>query len=284
MGFQTMVFKESIVMERKDRRFAHKNFRTLTTAFSLSAEEANSDLSKVTGLMKDLMTPSVGKLFLSQVETAYICLRSGNTRWSVCSTEGCKICEDNMTNLQQRAVNGRNNVLVFHMTMWRGDTEEDVSKKYTSLGEEWDDLHSSIPTMKYTRIITAEEISPGKFVFMCSCGFDFRYQGTCRHISLLLLHASDGQCAGCEIENIALRNTAAYAACRHDQLPQVGVWAGVCCGRVTEDSLRNCPCPCDEDDGAGDEQAVMTSMKTNNEHALAKLHITQSGHRGEMQN
>ena len=28
----------------------------------------------------------------------------------------------------------------------------------------------------------------------------------------------------------------------------------------------------------------MTSMKTNNEHALAKLHITQSGHRGEMLN
>ena len=69
----------------------------------------------------------------------------------------------------------------------------------------------------------------------------------------MLLHASDGQCAGCEIENIALRNTAAYAACRHDKLPQVGVWAGVCCGHVTEDSLRNCPCPCDEDDGAGDE-------------------------------
>jgi hypothetical protein len=30
---------------------------------------------------------------------------------------------------------------------------------------------------------------------MCSPGFDFRYQGTCKHISMLRLHASDRQCA-----------------------------------------------------------------------------------------
>jgi hypothetical protein len=119
MSFQTMVMKESIVMERKDRRFAHKNFRTLTTAFSSSAEDANSALSKVTGLMKDLMTPKVGKLFVSQVETAYICLRSGSTRWSLCSTEGCLLCADTMTAEQLIAVNGKNNVLEFHMKMWR---------------------------------------------------------------------------------------------------------------------------------------------------------------------
>ena len=88
---------------------------------------------------------------------------------------------------------------------------------------------------------------------MCSCGFDFRYQGTCRHISLLLLHASDTQYAGCDIENIALRNTAAYAACRDPKLIQVRLWTGVRCSHVTEDSLRNCPCPCDEHDGEGDD-------------------------------
>ena len=126
-------------MERKDRRFAHKNFRTLTTAFSSSAEDANSALSKVTGLMKDLMTPRVGKLFVSQVETAYISLQSGSTRWSLCSTEGCLLCADTMTAEQLIAVNGKNNVLVFHMKMWRGDKEEDVGKKYASLGEEWDE-------------------------------------------------------------------------------------------------------------------------------------------------
>ncbi len=58
------------------------------------------------------------------------------------------------------------------------------------------DLHDSIPRMKYTRIITAEKQTDGKFLFMCSCGFDFRYQGTCKHISMLLLHASDGECGG----------------------------------------------------------------------------------------
>jgi hypothetical protein len=114
-------------------------------------------------------------------------------------------------------------------------------------------LYSSLPNMKYTRIITAEEISPGKFNFMCSCGFDFRYQGTCRHISLLLLYASDNKCAGCDIENIALRNTAAYAACRDAKLIQVALWTGVRCGHVTEDSLRHCPCPCDEHGSEGDD-------------------------------
>jgi len=163
------------------------------------------------------------------------------------------LCADTMTAEQLIAVNGKNKVLVFHMKMWRGDNEEDVGKKYASLGEEWDDLHSSIPTMKYTRIVTAEELAPGQFLFMCSCGFDFRYQGTCRHISLLLLHASDDQCAGCDIENIALRNTAAYAACRDAKLIQFKLWTGVRCGHVTEDSLRNCPCPCDEPDGEGDD-------------------------------
>lgn len=84
---------------------------------------------------------------------------------------------------------------------------------------------------------------------------DFRYQGTCKHISVLLLHASDGECAGCEIENIALRNTAAFAACRDAALiKRVAFdWKGIICGHVTEDSLNVCPCPCEEDDESDDD-------------------------------
>ena len=40
-----------------------------------------------------------------------------------------------MTAEQLIAVNGKNNVLEFHMKMWRGDNEEDVGKKYASLGK-----------------------------------------------------------------------------------------------------------------------------------------------------
>ena len=109
--------------------------------------------------------------------------------------------------------------------------------------------------MKYTRIVTAERKENGTFVFMCSCGFDFRFQGTCKHISMLLLHATKGQCAGCEIENIALRNTAAFAACRDAALIRRAAydWKGVVCGHVTEESLNVCPYPCEEDDGSGDD-------------------------------
>jgi hypothetical protein len=95
--------------------------------------------------------------------------------------------------------------------------------------------------MKYTRIITAEEVRPGEFLFVCSCGFDFRYQGTCRHLSLLLLHASNGECAGCEIGNIALRNTAAFAACRDDKLIKRTPcdWKGILCGMTAVTLLKN---------------------------------------------
>ena len=110
-------------------------------------------------------------------------------------------------------------------------------------------------TMKYTRIVTAEEVTPGEFLFVCSCGFDFRYQGTCRHLSLLLLHASNGECAGYEIGNIALRNTAAFAACRDEKLIKRTPcdWKGILCGHVTEESLRNCPCNDGDDNQDGQD-------------------------------
>jgi hypothetical protein len=136
--------------------------------------------------------------------------------------------------------------MIFHMILRRGDCN-DEEQRYESLGQEWDEVHDCIPTTKYTRIITAEEVRPGEFLFVCSCGFDFRYQGTCRHISLLILHASNMICAGCEIGNIALRNTAAFAACRDEKLIRraPGDWKGIHCAHVTEESLRNCPCPPD---------------------------------------
>jgi hypothetical protein len=157
-----------------------------------------------------------------------------------------------MTSIQKEAVKRNPTVLIFHMILKRGDDDGCLQEpQYASLGEEWDALHESIPTMKYTRIITAEELRPGEFLLVCSCGFDFRYQGTCRHLSLLLLHASNGECAGCEIGNIALRNTAAFAACRDEKLIKRTPcdWKGILCGHVTEESLRNCPC----NDGADDQ-------------------------------
>ena len=165
-----------------------------------------------------------------------------------------------MTDLQREAVRRNPNVMIFHMMLMHGESndDDDQERQYASLGEEWDTLHDSIPAMKYTRIVTAEEVRPGEYLFMCSCGFDFRYQGTCRHISLLLLHASNGECAGCEIGNIALRNTAAFAACRDAKLIQrsPGDWKGVHCSHVTEESLLNCPQNgrCDDRDDDHDDQ------------------------------
>ena len=241
MGLQRMVSREALVMERKDRRFAHKNFRTLTTAASWSADQADAALNKVCGFMKDVMTPSVGKIFTKQVETAFVCLRNADSKWWLCTKSDCHLRED-MTDLQREAVLRNPNVMIFHMILMHGESnDDDEQRQYASLGEEWNTLHDSIPAMKYTRIVTAEEVRPGEFLFMCSCGFDFRYQGTCRHISLLLLHASHGECAGCEIGNIALRNTAAFAACRDAKLIQRSPcdWKGIHCGHVTEECTLN---------------------------------------------
>ena len=135
------------------------------------------------------------------------------------------------------------------MKMCTGD-EDQSTLQHCSLGQDWEALHSTVPTMKYTRIITAQDMGNGKFLFICSCGFGFRYQCTCRHVAMLLLHASDNVCAGYEIENIALRNTAAFGACRDAALIKRTAhdWKGTLCSHVTEDTLRICPGG-DHDDG-----------------------------------
>ena len=60
---------------------------------------------------------------------------------------------------------------------------------------------------------------------------------------MILLHASGNCCAGCECENIALRNTAAFAACNDVSLihRSANDWRGIMCSHVTEESLKNCP-------------------------------------------
>jgi hypothetical protein len=161
-----------------------------------------------------------------------------------------------MTDSQKRAVESGHPILVFHVEM-RIAEEDDVDEskaKPASVGPEWDDLHSTIPVVKYTRVITAQDTGNGKFLFLCSCGFGFRYQGVCRHIAMILLHASNNSCAGCESENIALRNTAAFAACNDLSLIQRSAndWRGIMCGHVTRDSLKNCPSGDVDNDGDND--------------------------------
>jgi hypothetical protein len=73
---QTMVTKEALVMDRKGRKLAHKNFRTLTTAASKTAEDAESVLAKVCSFMQDVTTPEMGKLVTKQVSIALECLEN----------------------------------------------------------------------------------------------------------------------------------------------------------------------------------------------------------------
>jgi hypothetical protein len=51
-----------------------------------------------------------------------------------------------------------------------------------SLGSDWELLHSTVPRMKHTRIVSSEDKKTGKFLFICicSCGCGFRYHCTCR--------------------------------------------------------------------------------------------------------
>jgi hypothetical protein len=73
---------------------------------------------------------------------------------------------------------------------------------------------------------------------------------------MILLHASGNSCAGCERENIALRNTAAFAACNDPSLISRTEhdWKGIMCSHVTEDSLKNCPSgDVDNDSDHGDQ-------------------------------
>jgi hypothetical protein len=264
MNMQTMVTKEALVMDRKDRKLAHQNFRTLITSASRTAEDAKGVVAKVCSFMQNVTTPEIGKLITKQVSIALACLENIETKWSLCTCVTCATCLQYVTAQQKRAVASDKPILVFHMEM-RVLEEDDESKvQHTSLGPEWDELHSTIPVVKYPRIITAQDQGNGIFWFICSCGFGARYQCVCRHIAMMLLHASDNSCAGCECENIALRNTAAFAACNDVSLihRRAHDWRGIMCSHVTEESLRNCPSgdfdhdSNDGDNHAGEEQAA----------------------------
>jgi hypothetical protein len=246
MTMQTMVQKEALIMDRKDRKFSHQNFRTLTTAASKTAEDAESVVGKVCAFMQDVTSPEVGKLVTNQVSIAIACLDNIETSWTLCPCNGmCDVCLQYMTAQQKLALAGDKPILVFHMTMrmMEQDDGDECKVQHASLGPEWDELHSTIPVVKYPRVITAQVQGNGKFWFICSCGFGARYQCVCRHIAMILLHASDKSCAGCECENIALRNTAAFAACNDVSLisRSANDWKGILCSHVTEESLKNCP-------------------------------------------
>jgi hypothetical protein len=254
MTMQTMVTKESLVHSRKDRKFAHQNFRTLTTASSKTAEDASGILAKVCAFMHDVTTPEIGKLVTKQVSIAIECLENVETSWKLCSCLSCKVCLQYMTRTQKQALAASQPILVFHMNM-ELDKNDESMLRHSSLGPEWDELHATIPVVKYPRVITAQDVGDGKFLFICSCGFGARYQCVCRHIAMILLHASMNSCAGCERDNIALRNTAAFAACNDLSLIQRSAndWRGIICNHVTEDSLKNCPCgDVDRNDGDND--------------------------------
>jgi hypothetical protein len=252
MTMQTMVTKEALVMDRKDRKLAHQNFRTLTTASSKTAEDAKSVLAKVCSFMQNVATPAMGKLVTRQVSIALACLENIETRWSLCTCLTCATCLQYMTAEQKRAVASDKPILVFHMEMRMMEEDDESTVKHTSLGADWEELHSTIPVVKYPRIITAQDQGNGTFLFICSCGFGARYQCVCRHIAMILLHASNNSCAGCECENIALRNTAAFAACNDVSFisRRANDWKGIMCSHVTEESLKNCPSggECDNDD------------------------------------
>ena len=172
---------------------------------------------------------------------------------------------------QKRAVASDKPILVFHMEMRMTEEDDNDESKvqHTSLGPEWEELHSTIPVVKYPRVITAQDQGNGTFLFLCSCGFGTRYQCVCRHIAMILLHASEKSCAGCECENIALRNTAAFAACNDVSVIRRSAndWRGIMCSHVTEDSLKNCPSGDGDNDGdhgdqdGGDDQGARAAPK-----------------------
>jgi hypothetical protein len=278
LTMQTMVAKEDLVQSRKDRKFAHQNFRTLTTGASKTVEDSSTVVSQVCSFMQDVLTPRMGKIFTKQVSVAAACLSNADTTWTLCKDHMCKVCLQYMTASQKRVVESDHRILVFHLNMRTVEDNDESKVEPTSLGPEWDDLQSTIPVVKYTRVVTAQDAGNGKFLFLCSCGFGFRYQGVCRHIAMILLHASNNSCAGCESENIALRNTAAFAACRDKSLIRRSAndWRGITCSHVSEDSLKNCPSgdfSNDDDDGgqdAGHAPAVKNRTSSRQEEEVAR--------------
>jgi hypothetical protein len=124
------------------------------------------------------------KKFTREVSLVALECLDNDSKWLRCKNTLCKLCKDDMTVDQKKAMSSTTTVLVLHMIMRKGNDcdDIDIGHKYASLGEDWDGLHDSIPRMKYTRIITAEKQADGRFLFMCSCGFDFRYQGTCKRV------------------------------------------------------------------------------------------------------
>ena len=217
-------------------------------------EKSGTCVSKLCAEMQDVVTPRMGKLMTKQVAVAATCLANVNSTWKICKGQNCKVCEEYMTGPQKLLLVQGKRMIVFHVKMRIGD-EDECTLQHCSLGPDWESLHSTIPRMKHTRIVTAEEMGNGFFLFICSCGYGFRYQCTCRHVAMILIHASGNVCAGCELDNIALRNTAAFAACRDASLIKRTArdWKVTLCSHVTEELLRICPGIDDDDADDADD-------------------------------
>jgi hypothetical protein len=255
MSMQTMAAREDVVQSRKDRKFSHENFRTMTTCVSIMKDKSARLVSKLCAEMQDVATPRMGKLMTKEVELAQSCLENVKSTWKLCECPNCKVCEEYMTGPQKMLLIQRRRVLIFHVKLFTGDDDQ-CDLQHCSLGPDWERLHSTIPKMKHIRIITAEDTGNGNFRFICSCGYGFRYQCTCRHVAMLLIHASGNVCAGCDIDNVALRNTAAFAACRDASLIKRTAhdWKGTLCSHVDEGLLRTCPGGHHDDDDEGENR------------------------------
>jgi len=161
-----MVAKEDLVQSRKDRKFAHQNFRTLTTAASKTVEDSRNVVNQARPFMQVRLNTKNGKLFTKQVSIAAACLYNVDTTWALCKDHRCKVCLQYMT---APPANGQWKVAISHWSlhletrMVEQDDNDESKVKPASLGPEWDDLHSTIPVVKYTRVVTAQDAGNGKF-------------------------------------------------------------------------------------------------------------------------
>jgi hypothetical protein len=169
-----------------------------------------------------------------EVEIASSCIRSRETKFTLCIDDGCTICKKYLTVRQQQLM--RHRTLKIHIRCYVNNPEKQV--KFASLPYDFQNIVRSVPTEKHWRVVTCHDMQSG-FLVLCSCGWSIRNMMCCLHCSIVLQKATNFECCGCEEESVSIRHTHAFAGIQdrtviertHDD------WKGVFCKMLSAESI-----------------------------------------------
>jgi hypothetical protein len=263
MNIRTMVQTESRVHQTKQRRLEHANFQRKIRPLSDTSGDHDESLE----LARKFLCPKPLKRMTRQVHLAKSCLRSSDTKYSVCTSDlhECTICSATLLTKQKELLLSKGGIRL-HLRVFM---DECINKKvrFEDMEFSFVDLLKSAPRRKLTRVVTCHP-HEGYILMRCSCGHGMRHLSLCLHCSMVIQKVSDYRCCGCEEENLHIRHCELYAGL--EDITKIhrtaDDWVGIRCRHVTLDSIKEKFVSSNADNDASEEDGDESPSRPNHDH------------------